>query len=100
MDIWQAIRDDHERVDVLFEKIAESDDQAALIAELRAELEAHAQGEEKAVYPELAKLDALKDMIGNAREDHEEMREISGQVRDRRRGRADGPGRRPRGGGA
>lgn len=99
MDIWQAIRDDHERVDVLFEKIAESDDQAALIAELRAELEAHAQGEEKAVYPELAKLDALKDMIGNAREDHEEMRN-SGQVRDRRRGRADGPGRRPRGGGA
>lgn len=79
MAIWQAIRDDHDRLDRLFGQIEdaeESEARARLVAELMQELEAHAQGEEKAVYPELEKLAELSDRLAQSREDHDEMRTL------------------------
>jgi hemerythrin superfamily protein len=83
MDIWQAIRDDHGAFDALFEKIADSeqnDERARLIAELRAALEAHAQGEERAVYPVLEKIGPLEDAIASARKDYETIRRLLTEI--------------------
>lgn len=79
MAIWQTIKDDHDKVEGLFLEIDESDDtdeRAKLIAQLKAEIEAHSAGEENAVYPELAKIDELKDMIGHSLEEHEEIAKL------------------------
>lgn len=79
MEIWQAIRDDHARFDALFEEIENAEEpeaRARLVAELMNGLEAHAQGEEKAVYPALEKLSDLAERISESRDEHEEMRKL------------------------
>ena len=79
MVIWQIIKDDHDRVEGLFLQIDEcedADERATLIAQLKAELEAHSAGEENAVYPELAKIDELKDMVGHSLEEHNEVAKL------------------------
>lgn len=73
MAIWQTIKDDHDKVEGLFEQIDESEDaeeRTKLIAQLKIELEAHSAGEEKAVYPELAKIADLKDKIAHSLDEH------------------------------
>jgi hypothetical protein len=83
MDLWQAIRDDHEAIENLFEKIEDAEDgaeRAQLVAELRNGLEAHAQGEEKAVDPELAGIEALQDAIADDAEKHDAIRKLLGQI--------------------
>ncbi len=83
MDIWQAIRDDHDAFDTLFEKIADcerSDERARLIAELMNALEAHAQGEEKAFYPVLERLGPLEDKVTGAQDDHRRVRALLAEI--------------------
>jgi hemerythrin superfamily protein len=83
MDLWQAIRDDHEAVENLFEKIEDAEDgdeRARLITALINALEAHAQGEEKAVDPELAKIEALLDALADGVEKHDAIRELLDQI--------------------
>lgn len=77
MDLWQAIKDDHRKVEDIFARLDEGGgDRGELIEQLRRELEAHSQGEEKAVYPELGKIDALKDLVEHSIEEHGEVRQL------------------------
>jgi iron-sulfur cluster repair protein YtfE (RIC family) len=77
MDLWQAITDDHRKVEEISEKLDEdSGDREELIEQLRRELEAHTQGEEKAVYPELGKIGELKDLVDHSIEEHDEVRQL------------------------
>jgi len=77
MDLWQAITDDHRKVEDIFEKLDEGNgDREELIVQLRRELEAHTQGEEKAVYPELGKIGELKDLVDHSIEEHGEVRQL------------------------
>jgi hemerythrin superfamily protein len=83
MAIWQTIKDDHDKVEGLFEKIdecEESDERTQLIAQLKTELEAHSMGEEKVVYPELAKIDELKDKIAHSREEHDTVAKLMRRI--------------------
>lgn len=79
MTIWQAIKDDHDRVDQLFEQIEdaeEGEERAKLVSELMQELEAHAQGEEKAVYPALQKISELDERLKESLHEHDEVRKL------------------------
>ena len=73
MAIWQTIKDDHAKVEALFAQIDESEDaeeRAKLIGQLKTEIEAHSAGEEQAVYPELAKIEELKDKVDHSLDEH------------------------------
>ena len=79
MAIWQTIKDDHDTVEALFEQIdacEEAEERTQLIAQLKTELEAHSEGEEKAVYPELKKIDELKDMVAHSLEEHDKVAKL------------------------
>jgi hemerythrin superfamily protein len=83
MAIWEIIRNDHTLVESLFEKIDESDDadeRADLIAQLRTEFLAHAEGEEKAVYPQLRKIESLKDKIDHGAAEHQKAKQLLQRV--------------------
>jgi hemerythrin superfamily protein len=77
MELWQAIKDDHRKVEAIFEKIQEgSGDREQLLRQLESELEAHTAGEEKAVYPELRQIAGLEDLVEHSLEEHDEVRQM------------------------
>lgn len=79
MDLYQLIRQDHQKVKRLFERLAESDSgspsQTRLFAELKHELELHTEIEEKHFYPALQRHDEAKDLVEEALEEHGEAKE-------------------------
>jgi hemerythrin superfamily protein len=81
MDIWQAIKEDHGIVDSLFQEIQEDGgDRGNLFKQLKTALESHSQGEEKAVYPELARIAELKDLVDHSQQEHNKVRELLAKI--------------------
>lgn len=80
MDLYQLIRQDHQKVKRLFERLAQSDSgtpsQTRLFAELKHELELHTEIEEKHFYPALQRHDEAKDLVEEALEEHDEVKEV------------------------
>lgn len=79
MDLFQLIRHDHQKAKRLFERLAETaggtQSRPRLFAELKHELELHAEVEEKYFYPALQGHDEAKDLIREALEEHSDVKE-------------------------
>jgi hemerythrin superfamily protein len=79
MDLFQLIRHDHQKAKRLFERLAETaggtQSRPRLFAELKHELELHAEVEEKYFYPALRGHDEAKDLIQEALEEHGDVKE-------------------------
>ena len=79
MDLFRLIRQDHQKAKRLFERLAETaggtQSRPRLFAELKHELELHAEVEEKYFYPALRSHDEAKDLIEEALEEHGDMKE-------------------------
>ena len=78
MDLYQLIKQDHQKVRRLFERLADADSgtpsQARLFGELKRELELHATVEEKYFYPALLQYSETKDLIEEALEEHGDVK--------------------------
>jgi len=78
MDLYQLIKQDHQKVKRLFERLAEADSgtpsQARLFAELKRELELHTTVEEKYFYPALQQYREAKGLIEEAFEEHGDVK--------------------------
>lgn len=79
MDLFQLIRHDHQKARRLFERLAETaggtQSRPRLFAELKHELELHAEVEEKYFYPALQGHEEAKDLIREALEEHGDAKE-------------------------
>jgi iron-sulfur cluster repair protein YtfE (RIC family) len=94
MDLYQMLIQDHRAVDDLFEKIEKSGEGASktrqqLFDKLRQELELHTQLEEHIVYPDFKKHSGVKDFIGEALEEHGEVKKMLQQLGRMEPGAAD-----------
>jgi hemerythrin-like domain-containing protein len=80
MDLFQLIRQDHQKAKRLFERVAETSggtqSRPRLFAELKHELELHTEVEEKFFYPALHRHDEAKDLIEEALDEHGDMKEV------------------------
>ena len=78
MDLYQLIKQDHQKVKRLFERLAEAESgspsQTRLFTELKRELELHAAVEEKYFYPTLQQFARAKDLIEEALEEHGDVK--------------------------
>ncbi len=79
MDLFQLIRQDHQKAKRLFERLAETaggtQSRPRLFAELKHELELHAEIEEEYFYPALQSRDEAKHLIEEALEEHRDVKE-------------------------
>jgi iron-sulfur cluster repair protein YtfE (RIC family) len=85
MNLYQMLIQDHRAVDDLFERIEKSGENASktrrqLFDKLRQELELHTQVEERIVYPDFKKHSGVKDFIGEALEEHGEVKKMLQQL--------------------
>jgi hemerythrin superfamily protein len=81
MDIVDLIKDDHEQVATLMEKLSttteeDTDDRETLFNELRSALEAHTQAEERIVYERLEDEDTMSSIIAESYEEHTLVAEL------------------------
>lgn len=81
MDLYQLLKQDHQKAKRLFDRIAETSGgskapRARLFAELKHELDLHTEVEEKHFYPALRNQDEAKDLIEEALDEHDEIRKI------------------------
>jgi len=79
MDVYQLLKQDHQKAKQLFEKLGDTSDGAEktrerLFAQLKEELDLHAQVEEKHFYPALRNNKETKDLVEEALEEHKEMK--------------------------
>jgi iron-sulfur cluster repair protein YtfE (RIC family) len=85
MDLYQMLIQDHRTVDDLFDRIEKSGERAEktrqqLFDKLRQELELHTQLEERIVYPDFKKHSAVKEFIGEALEEHAEVKKMLREI--------------------
>jgi hemerythrin superfamily protein len=74
---------DHRRISDLFEFLQQSDDsrqRRILFQEIKDELRAHTALEEGILYPQLAKFDELADFLESSYDEHQEMKDIVGEI--------------------
>jgi iron-sulfur cluster repair protein YtfE (RIC family) len=81
MELYQLLKQDHLKVKRLFERLDETIDASTrsrerLFAELKQELERHAEIEEKHFYPALQRHEATRHLVEEALEEHDEMAEL------------------------
>jgi hemerythrin-like domain-containing protein len=79
MDLFQLIRQDHQKAKRLFERLAEASagtqSRPRLFAELKRELELHTEIEERYFYPALQSQSEAKELIEEALEEHADMKQ-------------------------
>jgi len=81
MDAYQTLMKDHRNVEDLFQKIEKTDDgqhkeREQLFGKLREELELHTEIEERLFYPEMKKHHGTKELVGEALEEHGEVKRL------------------------
>jgi hemerythrin superfamily protein len=81
MDAYRILMKDHRKVEDLFEKIEKTEDKEdkqlqQLFAKLREELELHTEIEERLFYPEMKKHPGTKKLVGEALEEHGEVKRL------------------------
>lgn len=90
MNAIELLKEDHDRVDRLFQKVKASEDDQELhrklFEQIREELEIHTHIEETVFYPKLKKEKELEDIVLEGIEEHHQakmfLREISNLVED------------------
>jgi hemerythrin superfamily protein len=81
MDLWQAIKQDHRKVDQLFQEIGDgTGDKSQLFLQIKQELTAHTEGEEQAVYPVLRQHTETKDLVQHSLKEHKEVDQLLHQL--------------------
>ena len=81
MDLYQLLKQDHQKAKRLFEQLSDTSDRAVksrerLFAQLKQELELHTEVEEQHFYPALRDNDETRDLIEEALEEHNEVKEM------------------------
>jgi len=88
MDAIELLKDDHDKVDRLFQKVKATDEgeHLALFKKIKAELDAHTHIEEKIFYPKLKEEEELKDIVLEGVEEHRQakmfLRELANLTQD------------------
>ena len=83
MDLYQLLKQDHQKAKRLFEQLSDTSDRAVksrdrLFAQLKQELELHTQVEEEHFYPALRDEEETKDLVEEALEEHNDVKELLG----------------------
>ncbi len=78
MDIFQLLKHDHDKVEGLFKKIADTTDNASksrerLCSQIAAELLLHAEAEERHFYPALKRHSETKEFVSEAVKEHKQV---------------------------
>jgi hemerythrin superfamily protein len=79
MDALELLKQDHQAVKSLFDQIDDAEDakqRKRLFDQIDTELNIHAHIEETVFYPEMRKIDELKDMVQEALEEHQEVKTL------------------------
>lgn len=81
MDLYQLLKQDHQKAKRLFEQLSDTSDRAVksrerLFAQLKQELELHTEVEEQHFYAALREQEETKDLIEEALEEHNEVKEM------------------------
>jgi hemerythrin superfamily protein len=76
MNAIELLKDDHDKVDRLFQKVkaTEEDEHKQLFEKIKMELDAHAHIEEKIFYPRLKEEDELEDITLEGIEEHHQAK--------------------------
>jgi Hemerythrin HHE cation binding domain len=78
MDALELLKQDHQKVKELFEKSESLDGKELqrVCEQIKTELEMHASIEETIFYPAMERYDALKEMVAESREEHQEIKTL------------------------
>ncbi len=81
MNLYQLLKQDHQKVKRLFERLGEASDGTAkqrerLFAELKRELELHTAVEEKHFYPALRDREEARELVEESLEEHGEVKRL------------------------
>ena len=85
MNALDLLTEDHQKVRQLFQKvqqIRDNDEKKELFDQIDTELAVHAEIEETVFYPALEEHDQLKDMVREAREEHEQVEQLLLEIED------------------
>lgn len=85
MNALELLKQDHQKVKELFQQANAAKDwneRKQLFDQIETELETHAHIEETVFYPALEKREELKDMVAEAREEHEEVKALLEEMED------------------
>jgi iron-sulfur cluster repair protein YtfE (RIC family) len=85
MNAIELLTQDHEKVKKLFEEAQRTSDmteKTKLFDQIDTELAIHAEIEEAVFYPALEQHDELKEMVAEAREEHEQVEELLLEIED------------------
>ncbi|MBA3613514.1 MAG: hemerythrin domain-containing protein [Nitrospirales bacterium] len=85
MDIYQALKEDHQEAKKLFAEIEQSsgktnDSREKLFTTLKEALENHSQAEEKVFYAPLKKKEETKDKIEHAKKEHQKVTKMLNEL--------------------
>jgi iron-sulfur cluster repair protein YtfE (RIC family) len=81
MDLYQLLKQDHQKAKRLFEQLSDTSDRAVksrerLFTQLKQELELHTEVEEQHFYPALRDQEETRDLVEEALEEHSEVKEM------------------------
>ena len=82
MDALELLKQDHAKVKKLFEQAEDADEneQRSIFAQIKSELEIHAQIEESVFYPEMQRYNELKDMVAESLEEHNKVKTLLNEM--------------------
>ena len=83
MDALELLKQDHQAVKDLFDQIDDAEDgkqRKKLFDQIDTQLNIHAHIEETVFYPEMQKIDQLKDMVEEALAEHQELKTLLEKV--------------------
>jgi hemerythrin superfamily protein len=86
MDGLELLKQDHQAVKDLFDQIGDAEDgkqRKKLFDQIDTQLNIHAHIEETVFYPEMQKIDELKDMVEEALEEHQEVKTLLEEIEGR-----------------
>ena len=83
MDALELLKQDHQAVKDLFGQLDDTEDtkqRKRLFDQIDTQLNIHAHIEETVFYPEMQKIDELKDMVEEALEEHQEVKTLLEEI--------------------
>lgn len=86
MDLYQLLKQDHQKIRRLFERLDEASSDGTvkqrerLFAELKRELTLHTEVEERHFYPALRDRDEAMELVADSLEEHDEVKKLLGEL--------------------
>ena len=83
MDVFEILKQDHQKVSGLFDQIEATQDGATrrqLFTQIKQELDLHTQVEETILYPELKQADETREIAEEAYEEHAEAKQLLARI--------------------